>query len=136
MPLKQVCAVVPHCECVSPSHIEDLRYLCVVEEVLLLVVFLELCRVVVPALLRCVCAGMGVLLGLQSEGWGGTADGGEGGEDERMQEEGRMERCKTKCKVGEQMQGGGGRREGGRGDTRRRKAAKTRDRQGQFKDAD
>lgn len=44
-------------------------------------------------------------------GWNGRM--GEGGEDERMQGEGRMRRCKTKCKVGEQMQGGGGGREGG-----------------------
>lgn len=86
-PLKQVCAVVLHCECVSSSHIEDLRYLCVVEEVLLLVVFLELCRIVVPALLRCVCAGMGVLLGLQSEGWGGT-----GGRER----EGKMKGCRER----------------------------------------
>lgn len=67
----ELCPVVLHCECVclcvSLSHIEDLRYLCVVEEVLFLVVFLELCCIVVPALLRCVCAGMGMLLGLQSE---------------------------------------------------------------------
>lgn len=59
---------------------------------------------------------------------------GEGGEDERMQGEGRMRRCKTKCKVGEQMQGGGGGREGG--ETQGGVSAKTRDRQGQFKDAD
>lgn len=64
-----VCAVVLHCECVClcVSHIEDLRYLCVIEEVLFLVVFLELCCIVDPALLCCVCAGMGMLLGLQSE---------------------------------------------------------------------
>lgn len=45
----------------------------------------------------------------------------EGGEDERMQEEGEMMRCKTKCKVGgvqEQTQGGSGGRDG------RRKEAK------------
>lgn len=51
----------------SISHVENLRYLRVVEEVLLLVVFLELGCVVVPALLRCVRAGVGVLLGLRSD---------------------------------------------------------------------
>lgn len=57
---------VLHCECVclcSP-HIEDLRYLRVIEEVLFLVVFLELCCIVALALLCGVRAGMGMLLGL------------------------------------------------------------------------
>lgn len=54
------------CVLLCGSHIEDLWYLCVIEEVLFLVVFLELSRIVVPALLRCVRAGMGMLLGLQS----------------------------------------------------------------------
>lgn len=57
---------VVQCECArfcSP-HIEDLRYLRVIEKVLFLVVFLELRRIVAPALFRCVRAGMGMQLGL------------------------------------------------------------------------
>ncbi len=106
--------------CVSLSHIEDLWDLCVVEEVLLLVVFLELCCVVVPALLRCVCAGMGMLLGLQSEMTGGRER--EGREHERIQEEVEMKRCKTKMPSGRNAGTDAGRkRKGGMGDTRRQK---------------
>lgn len=50
------------------SHVEELRRLRVVKVVLLLVVFLQLGCVAVPALLRCVHAGVGVLSGLGREG--------------------------------------------------------------------
>lgn len=91
---------------VSSSHIEDVRYLCVVEKILFLVVFLELCCIVAPALLRCVCAGIGVLLDLHSR----TDDRRE--TEEKMKGWGNGEKlrdAKTKCKVGDKGSGERGR---------------------------
>lgn len=64
---EQKCRILPARYRVEISHVEDLRYLRVVEEVLLLVVLLQLSRVIVPAFLCRVHPGMGVVLGLQRE---------------------------------------------------------------------
>lgn len=105
------------CLCVLASHIEDLRYLWVIEEVLLLVVFLEHCCIVVPALFRRVRAGMGMLPGLQSDKRREERRKKGGGGEEKMR---KMKwDANTKCKVGGvqgQMQGGReGRHEEGKG---------------------
>ena len=99
------------CSRVSLSHIEDLRYFRVVKEVLFLVVFLELRRIVVPALLCRVCAGMGMLLGLQSERRGEEEE--EGGEHEKdagrgkgdAKQNAKWEKCGKRCR--EETRGGG-----------------------------